>query len=450
MINPNNPPPQGFGSLFWEWVLANILFIKRRQNALSGGGSSADLDTVLHNGNTSTLPVVINGTNLENTVNKATDLSVLNNTLYPTTNATNAAILAALSGITPSSAVDYATDAVLPDGTTVYSNGTAGVGATLTAGTNNTLVVDGHTFTTTGERVLVKNQAAPLQNGVYTVTNKGTGATKWILTRATDYDTATEINNSGTVPVIFGTANTQTSWLRITNVTTIGTDPISYAVNAFTINSATIVRTTDTLNVFTNQSTSAMLRNIISDETGGGVAVFADTPTINNPTLDDATLSDGGTFHISNLSGGTIGSFDSLLSFFGGLPNVQPSGDILQAMVALNLVTNPTLPTQILVDVASTSFTINNIAYAERLLKMTANTLVTVTVLTNAAIPFTGGTHIDIMQVGTGKVIIQGDTGVTILSKSNNKSIAAQYVGVTLIRDNIAVNTWFLIGDLLP
>jgi hypothetical protein len=64
-----------------------------------------------------------------------------------------------------------------------------GVGATLTnAGTQAALTIDG-ILMTTGKRVLVYNQTAAAQNGIYTVTTVGTVSTNWVLTRATDADT---------------------------------------------------------------------------------------------------------------------------------------------------------------------------------------------------------------------------------------------------------------------
>jgi hypothetical protein len=70
-----------------------------------------------------------------------------------------------------------------------YNNGTAGVGATLTnAGTQAALVIDGVTVSV-ADRVLVYEQTNQTQNGVYVVTDVGSGSTNWILTRATDADT---------------------------------------------------------------------------------------------------------------------------------------------------------------------------------------------------------------------------------------------------------------------
>jgi hypothetical protein len=78
-----------------------------------------------------------------------------------------------------------------------YDNGTAGVGATLTnAGTQEALVIDGVTLNTS-DRVLVYEQTDATQNGVYTVTDVGSGSTNWVLTRATDADSYEPGNNDG-------------------------------------------------------------------------------------------------------------------------------------------------------------------------------------------------------------------------------------------------------------
>ena len=69
-----------------------------------------------------------------------------------------------------------------------YNNGTAGVGATLTnAGTQVALVIDG-VATNVNDRVLIYNQTNAYENGIYTVTDVGSGSTNWVLTRATDAD----------------------------------------------------------------------------------------------------------------------------------------------------------------------------------------------------------------------------------------------------------------------
>ena len=97
----------------------------------------------------------------------------------------------AVQGIDTKASVRVATTATL--GTVAYNNGTSGQGATLTnTGTLAALVVDGVTVAL-NDRILVKNQPTAAQNGIYTVTNIGSGSVAWILTRATDNDTWDEV-----------------------------------------------------------------------------------------------------------------------------------------------------------------------------------------------------------------------------------------------------------------
>jgi hypothetical protein len=132
----------------------------------------------------------------------------------------------ALAALNPLASVDLATIAILPN-TPTYNNGTAGVGATLTRTGNGTLTVDG-TVAVLNNRVLVKNQVSTFQNGVYLVTAAGDGSNPWVLTRATDYNTAANIDSVGAVPVAAGGTLVGTLWLEQLPVTTIGTDPLTY------------------------------------------------------------------------------------------------------------------------------------------------------------------------------------------------------------------------------
>jgi len=114
--------------------------------------------------------------------------------------------------------------------TGTYANGVLGVGATLTNNsTQVALTIDG-VLTQVADRILVKDQTSQLANGVYTVTTVGDGATDWVLTRATDYDTAAEIIPGTLVPVSSGTVNSGSTWLETATVTTVGTDPIVFSI----------------------------------------------------------------------------------------------------------------------------------------------------------------------------------------------------------------------------
>jgi hypothetical protein len=102
--------------------------------------------------------------------------------------------------------VVYATAAALPANT--YNNGTAGVGATLTANANGALSVDGSAVTAS-QRILVKDEVASANNGAYTVTATGSAGAPYVLTRATDFDTAGagEIANNAYFFVTAGATN---------------------------------------------------------------------------------------------------------------------------------------------------------------------------------------------------------------------------------------------------
>ena len=82
--------------------------------------------------------------------------------------------------------------------------------------------IDGVTLTD-GMRVLVKNQSAPAENGIY-VYDLATTA----LVRASDYNTAAEIDPGDFIFVSGGSTYADTGWVQTEAVTTLGTDPISF------------------------------------------------------------------------------------------------------------------------------------------------------------------------------------------------------------------------------
>jgi hypothetical protein len=81
-----------------------------------------------------------------------------------------------------------------------------------------------------------------------------------------------------------------------------------------------------------------------------------------------------------------------------------------------------------------------------RLVTLTNVSPIAVTIPTNALKPFGIGTRIDFIQGGAGKVTFSG-AGVTIKSKSNNKSISDIYVAASLTKE--LEDTWYLVGDLI-
>lgn len=116
-----------------------------------------------------------------------------------------------------------------------YNNGASGVGATLTnAGTQTALVIDGVTLSV-NDRVLVYQQSNQTQNGIYVVSNVGSGSTNWVLTRASDANTyvinsAAGLSEGSTVFVQQGvTGAGETYTCNTAGVITFGTTNITFA-----------------------------------------------------------------------------------------------------------------------------------------------------------------------------------------------------------------------------
>jgi hypothetical protein len=136
-------------------------------------------------------------------------------------------VQAQLSGLSWKQAVKATTTGIL---TATYANGVSGVGATLTATTNVVLPAIDTISLVASDRVLVKNQGNTYENGIYVVTSLGSaGVSPWVLTRATDSDTAAEVDGSA-VYVQQGATLTDTGWTETATMTAIGAgNPIIWA-----------------------------------------------------------------------------------------------------------------------------------------------------------------------------------------------------------------------------
>lgn len=153
------------------------------------------------------------------------------NFLDPTTAqslATKAYVDAVAAGLYWKTAVRAATNAALAAVTAAGS----GVGKTLTENASGALTVDGVTMNN-GDRVLIKNQVAGSDNGIYTVTDKGSVITPFILTRATDADTSAEVKAGLAVFSTEGTVGDNVGWVVTTN-NPITLDTTSLAFSQFT------------------------------------------------------------------------------------------------------------------------------------------------------------------------------------------------------------------------
>ena len=203
---------------------------------------------------------------------------------------------------------------------------------------------------------------------------------------------------------------TGTGSLVFANTPTLITPNIGVAtatsINGTTIpSSVTLTKTSDKLSVFAS-TTSAELASIITDETGSGSLVFSNSPTLVTPSIGAAT----GTSLTT--TGNVISHTDILTPTFvtnSYTLTIGDDGDILM---------------------------LNNSTTAGNLL-----------IPTDASVNFPIGTQITIVQQGTGLITVSAVTpATTTLNSTPGAKLRAQWSSASLIKT--AANTWLLVGDL--
>lgn len=181
-------------------------------------------------------------------------------------------------------ACNYATTTNLAGYT--YANGALGAGATLTAGGNGAFSTDGFS-PALNDRILVLFQTAAEQNGAYTLTQVGTAGTPAILTRATDWDVAGEMQAGDVFAVVAGTLYGASQWMfATTGVITVGTTALNFtqlagqgallkANNLSDLPSAATARTNLGLVIGTNvQAQDATLQSIAALGTAADKMIY--------------------------------------------------------------------------------------------------------------------------------------------------------------------------------
>jgi Chaperone of endosialidase len=198
--------------------------------------------------------------------------------------------------------VRLATTAAL---TVLYSNGAMGVGATLTNnGALAPLQIDS-TPVTPGMRVLVKNQASSIQNGVYDVTTVGTGLVPWVLVRSSDFDNSPvgEVVAGDFVFTEIGPTNAGTGWVQTQvgsgggGALIIGVDPLLFTQ----FSSAGGYLAGTGLNLLGNTFSNTGVLTVSGGTTG----------LLFSPTSGNAVLS--GTLAVANGGTGSTGGIDIVL-----------------------------------------------------------------------------------------------------------------------------------------
>lgn len=185
--------------------------------------------------------------------------------------------------------------------------------ATTGAGTLATSFANGQTVDgivlATGDRILIKNQAAPAANGIYVVAASGAP------TRATDFDQWAEIPGA-VVGVLVGTTNADTAWICTSDSGgTIGVTAINFSAFGSSVNLSSpppIGDVTPNTGAFTSVATGAIRPasgNLILTASNG-----VDKINVNQSGFDvnfggGIVLSNGAATYCNIYSGGNSSDF---------------------------------------------------------------------------------------------------------------------------------------------
>lgn len=214
-----------------------------------------------------------------------------------------------VSGLHVHDSVATATTATLASssgGTVTYSNGTSGVGATLTT-TGDFNTIGGFT-TTNADRILVKNEATAANNGFYTRTSST------VLTRATDFDQAAEMNG-GDFVWVYGNGATleNTGWVCTDPVATVGTTDINFTqFSAANANANTVTVVDDT-------STNSFIYPTLTSSTSGAATIKTSSSRIAvNTSNGQLKLNNVATTYAASVSVDASGGSATTIDTFTG------------------------------------------------------------------------------------------------------------------------------------
>ena len=306
---------------------------------------------------------------------------------------TDLAAKAALSGATftgavvlhadPATALGAATKQYvdsIAEGLHVHASVVAATSANITLATDveNGDTLDGVTLAT-GNRILVKNQSTASENGIYVVAASGAPS------RATDFDSALEIDGGDFVFVTGGTLYDNTGWVQTNTVGTVGTDAIAFSQFSGA----------GSVTAGTNISVSGTQVSVVNNPTFSGLV----TATAAGVAFSDGTQTKA------------------------GVPSITPRVEVSDSY---NLSTG-------------------GLTLRDSIIEITKATGTTLTIPTNATTEFPVGTSIDVLQVGAGQVTIAGAVGVTVNATPGLK-LRAQWSSATLFKR--ATDTWVVMGDL--
>jgi hypothetical protein len=312
-----------------------------------------------------------------------------------------------------------------------YSNGTAGVGATLTHNTNGVFPAEsgGASGWAVGKGILVKNQTNKAQNGRYYVSNMGSVSTPYVLTRCTYCDEASEI--PGAYIFVQDGTFAGTGWIQVV------ADPATFVVG------------TDNIDVFQFSGSGTITAGTGITVSGNEVSISTGAITsamIANGAIVDADVNASAAIAQSKISGLTsdLAAKAPLASpTFTGTVTVAASG----VAFTDGTQTKEGVASRTPIIQKSAGYTLSALTHRDSLIEMGSGSAITLSIPTDATLNFPIGTSIDILQTNTGQVTIAAVTpGTTTVNATPGLKLRTQWSSCTLFKR--AANTWVVYGDL--
>lgn len=205
--------------------------------------------------------------------------------------------------------------------------------------------VDGYTLAD-GDRILLKNQTAPAQNGIY-IAVTAIDPTTW--TRATDYDAPSEIPGSYTVAEN-GTAGQGVLYVTTSSPAVIGTDPIVFVARAISSYVGFDMITISGSNISVDLATTSGLESTNPGNTAGQLRVKLEA---SNPSLQidgsnqlGAKLNGAGAI-TSGASGLIVGTDGSTIEINTNALRVKDAGITLAKLASNSVDENKIVSTAI-------------------------------------------------------------------------------------------------------
>lgn len=232
-------------------------------------------------------------------------------------------------------ACNYATTANLAGYT--YNNGASGVGATLTAPSNAAFTADGAT-PSLNDRIFVSFQTDQAENGVYVLTQTGNLSNPAILTRASDYNNASQMHAGDEVRVVGGNTLAGSKWMMTqTSPITVGTTPITWLEVSVPDNVFVTLATNQTI---TGQKTFTQPLDLISPDMTVGTNRNDAANKVWRPQIPNYNLADGyfvpffssatNAGNTVSIGGGTsLGNAASAINFFSAPNTTTPTGTLI-------------------------------------------------------------------------------------------------------------------------